>query len=82
MGGAIIPKKEEKVRYIFELMGNNPSEELFVKLFKEHYPKEWKNVIRTYEREERKSKGKTHPMPEPNKYMSNMYKVYYKKLKG
>lgn len=50
MGGAIIPKKEEKVRYIFELMGNNPSEELFVKLFKEHYPKEWKNVIRTYER--------------------------------
>lgn len=82
MARAVIVKKEEKVTDIFKLMGDSPSEELFIKLFKEHYPKEWQNVIRTYEKEEIRSKGKKHPMPEPNKYMSNMYKIYYKKLIG
>lgn len=80
MGRAVIVKKEEKVKRIFQVMGNNVSEELFIELFKEHYPKEWENVKRTYNREERKSNGKPHPMPEPYKYMSNMYKIYYKKL--
>jgi hypothetical protein len=31
--------------------------------------------------EEKKTKpGKSHPMPEPTKYLGNMYKVYVKKL--
>ena len=80
MGHSVIPKKKEKVKHIFELMDNNPSEELFIDLFIKNYPKDWENIKRTYYSEERKSKGKSHPMPEPYKYMSNMYKNAYKEL--
>lgn len=42
---------------------------------------DWEKIKATYNREERKdTKHKGHPMPHPEKYLENMYKVGVKKV--
>ena len=83
MAHSVVVKKEEKVKHIFDLLGDDLTEENFKEKFKSIYPKDWQRIISTYNKHERKTKtGKKHPMPNPEKYLSNMFKVYYKKLIG
>ncbi|EHN14503.1 MULTISPECIES: hypothetical protein [Clostridium] len=81
MGQSVVVKKEEKVTRIFNEHGLNISENEFIEIFKNEYPKDWNRINKVYEDEEKTTKpGKSHPMPEPIKYLKNTYKVYKKKL--
>lgn len=77
---SVIKKKEEKVNKVFDSMPDIHDMQEFKNIFIEMYPDDWKRIISTYNKEERKdTKGKGHPMPKPEIYMSNMYKVGLKK---
>ena len=79
---ALVVKKEEKVDAVFAALGEDITESAFVKKFKDLYPKDWGRIQAKYAEEERKTKpGKTHPMPHPDVYMKNMYKVAVQKRK-
>ena len=79
---AVFSKKEEKVTAIFEAMENINDEQEFNDKFKATYPDDWNKVKATFNKEERDTKpGKNHPMPYPDIYLSNMYKVGLKKFK-
>lgn len=81
MPQSVIPKKEEKVKVVFAAMQNTDNLQDFKALFKTMYPDDWKRVIQRYnEHERRDTEGKGHPMPEPEQYLANMFKVYQKKL--
>ena len=72
----VIKKKDEKANMVIESMTNKQSEDEFRSRFKEMFPDDYLNIVRTYEKEERKCKrDKRHPMPHPDKYLSNMFKV-------
>lgn len=78
---AVIIKKEEKAETIIGMMINKEDEEEFKKLFKEIYPDDYAKMFKVFNAEERKDKkGKGHPMPHPNTFLSNMYKVAMKKV--
>lgn len=81
MAQSVILKKEEKMIAVFAAMQNKEDFNEFKEVFKSVYPSDWERVIKRYKDHERRdTKGKGHPMPEPEKYLSNMYKVYYSKL--
>lgn len=76
---SVVPQKEKKVEAAFKVLGDNHDEKLFIEKFKELYPKDWQRIVSIYNKHERKdTKGKGHPIPEPEKYLSNTYKVYVK----
>ena len=78
---AIITKKEEKAESIIMKMVNREDIEEFKTLFKATYPEDYAKMMKVYNAEERKDKkGKGHPMPHPETYLSNMYKVAVKKM--
>lgn len=82
MAQSIVVKKDEKVNHIFNLLGIDCTSKEFAEKFKEKYPKDWDRINKVYQEHERRdTKGKGHPMSEPNKYIENMYKVGRKKLK-
>ena len=77
---SVVVKKEEKVNKVFDAMSNVHDMQEFKDIFREMYPDDWKRIISTYNKEERKdTKGKGHPMPKPEIYLKNMYKVGLKK---
>jgi hypothetical protein len=81
MAQSVIPKKEEKVLAVFETMEDKADFDEFQDKFKKMYPADWERIVKRYNDHERKdTKGKGHPMPQPDKYLSNMYKTYYLKL--
>lgn len=81
MGQSVIVKKDEKVKSVFEAMQNIDDVNEFKQLFISMYPNDWKRVQQRYmEHEERDTKRKGHPMPEPEQYLVNMYKVYRSKI--
>lgn len=82
LGRSVVVKKDEKVRSIFNEFGLEITLNDFKRIFKERYPKEWKNINDTFNRHEAKQKPgkKRHPMPHPEKYLENAFKVYKKKL--
>lgn len=76
MAQSIVVKKEQKVNHIFDLIGIDCSFIEFAIKFKEEYPKDRGRINKVYlEHEKRDMKGKGHPMPAPDKYLENMYKV-------
>ena len=80
MAQSVVPKKEKKVKAIFDKLGENLDEMSFKRAFKELYPKDWERINKVYlDHERRDKKGKGHPMPEPEKYLSNLYKVQLNK---
>lgn len=81
MAQSVIVKKQEKVTRVFQELGLDCSFDDFFQKFKEVYPDDWKRVQKVYKQhEERDTKGKGHPMPEPTQYMKNTYKTWQKKL--
>lgn len=81
MAQSVIPKKEEKVKTVFAAMQNVNDLIEFKEQFKTMYPKDWARVQKRYADHERRDvKGKGHPMPEPEKYLAQMYSIYRKKL--
>lgn len=81
MSQSVIPKKEEKIKSIFDELGSNCTEEAFVQKFKEKFPKDWERVQTRYrEHEQRDVKCKGHPMPTPHQYMKNMYNTWKNKI--
>lgn len=78
---AVVTKKEEKAETIIEMMTNKEDVEEFKKLFKEAYPDDYAKMFKVFNTEERKDKkGKGHPMPHPDTYLCNMYKVAMTKM--
>lgn len=77
---AVILKKEEKAEKVIGMMTNPTDVEEFKKLFKATFPDDYAKIVKTYNAEERDDKkGKGHPMPHPDTYLNNMYKVAMKK---
>ncbi len=80
--GSVVVKKAEKAEEILNKMSDIKNEAEFKRLFKENYSDDWKKINAKYNKEERDTKpGKTHPMPEPDTYLHNMYKVAVSKHK-
>ena len=48
MAHSVVVKKEEKVKHIFDLLGDDLTEENFKEKFKSIYPKDWQRIISTY----------------------------------
>ena len=81
MAQSVIVKKEEKVNSVFGAMQNIDDMNEFKQLFKSMYPKDWERVNQRYNQHERRdTKGKGHPMPEPEQYLANMFNVYRAKI--
>ena len=77
---SVITKKDEKAAAILEKMTDRNNEQEFKDLFKTTYPDDWKKIIAKFRAEERAdTKGKGHPMPEPDTYLHNMFNVAKKK---
>ena len=73
---SVIVKKDEKANDILNAMENIHNVEEFKTLFKNMYPADWERILKNYAKHERKNvKQKGHPMPEPEKYLENTYKV-------
>lgn len=81
MSQSLIVKKEEKLNAVFAAMKNKDDMNEFKELFKSMYPKDWERVSQRYNQHERHdTKGKGHPMPKPEQYLANMFKVYRAKI--
>jgi hypothetical protein len=77
--GQVVLKKGEKLRAVGAALPSGASAEDFAAKFRELYPKDWDNIVSRYKTHERLTKpGKSHPMPEPKKYLLNMVKVFLK----
>ena len=73
---AVVVNKAEKVAAVFSAMSDLDDMLEFKTKFKEMFPKEWQHINSVYQKEERAdTKHRGHPMPEPEKYLENMYKV-------
>ncbi|WP_204190118.1 hypothetical protein [Mammaliicoccus sciuri] len=78
MAQSVVIKKQEKVEKLFNYYGLNISLQEFKDYFKSDYPKDWERIQKRYKeqvlnpREKGKKEG---PMPHPEKYLENMYKV-------
>ena len=73
---AVIQKKDEKAQSIFRTMKDASSIDEFKMLFKDMYANGWEKLWKEYKKEkaaDKKNKGT--PMPHPEKYLENMYKV-------
>lgn len=82
MAQSVIVKKGEKVQAVFAVMKNQDDFSEFSSLFKSMFPKDWERIIQRYRKHELlDKKGRGHPMPNPEKYLSNMFKVYRAKYK-
>ena len=73
---AVITKKDKKVASVLNAMTDKDSIQEFKDKFKEMYQDDWNKIKKAYIKEERNTKsGKTHPMPHPEKYLENAFKV-------
>ena len=78
---AVFSKKDEKIESVFNAMTDKNNMREFKEKFKAMHPDEWNKIWATFKKEEAKTpKGKSHPMPHPEKYLENMYKVWKNKL--
>ncbi len=78
--GALIPNKEKKLAEVFNFIGDKNSFESFKNLFIKMYPKDWERINQRYKEHKEINKGKSGPMPEPNRYLLNTYNNYIKKM--
>lgn len=78
----IIKDKKEKIEKIFNDLGKSLNLEVFIETFKESYPDDWDSIVKRYKEHKKLSKkGKKYPMPEPNKYLENIYDKYVNAVK-
>ncbi len=73
--GQIFLKKEETILATLKELPETHSDSEFVAKFMELHPNEWQKIVARYEAHERVTpKGKSHPMPPPEKYLLNISK--------
>ena len=76
MAQSVLVKKEEKISIIVASLPIDFSESQFLEAFIEKYPKDWERIQKVYKEHELRTKpGKSHPMPEPKKYLINALKA-------
>jgi hypothetical protein len=81
MAQSVFVKKEEKIASVVSSLPADFSDSQFLDAFIEKYPKEWARVQNVYMDHELRTKpGKSHPMPEPNKYLISALKTWKKKI--
>ncbi|NMA49625.1 MAG: hypothetical protein GX947_07650 [Tissierellia bacterium] len=75
-------KAHEKIPKVIEALDQGFTDDEFIEKFQEMFPKEWQNVNRRYNQHERLTKeGKSHPMPEPKKYLLLKSHKYLKQVR-
>ena len=80
MAQAVVVKRAEKANSILEKIGFANDMERFKEEFKKQYPDDWDRIIKRYEAHERRDvKHKGHPMPPPEKYLEQMFKIFFNK---
>jgi len=83
MAQSVIVKKEEKISAVVATLQPGSSESQFVDAFIEMNPKEWARIQEVYRVHESRTKpGKSHPMPEPRKYLINAFRAWRIKNQG
>lgn len=82
MAQQVILNKQEKIERVLSEFDIVPNAREFAESFKSLYPDDWNKINARYNKHERKNKGKSHPMPHPEKYLENMFKVYIKSRKS
>lgn len=76
---AVILKKDEKIQSVVEALPTGYTPDEFIERFIEEHPKDWVRIQKNYRDHERRTKpGKSHPMPEPRKYLLNALNVWLK----
>lgn len=78
--GALITNKDKKLKKVFEVIGESRNVSEFKEIFKKLYEKDWNRIQKRFQEHEKLSKGKSHPMPNPEKYLENTYNNYIKKM--
>ena len=79
--GAVIIKKDEKLRHIFQIIGENATLDEFKSIFKKIYLKDWERIQKKYDEHVKLNRGKRIPMPAPEKYLEMTYNNYKNKCK-
>ena len=80
MTQSVIVKKNKKIGQVVSSLTVGFTDDQFVDAFIEKFPKEWNRVKKVYSDHERRTKpGKSHPMPEPKKYLVNALTNWKKK---
>ncbi|MBD2138703.1 hypothetical protein H6F32_14160 [Anabaena sp. FACHB-1237] len=75
--GQVFLKKEEKILRTLKNLNGNHSDSDFILKFKELYPDDWQKIVARYEAHQRLTpKGKSHPIPPPEKYLLNISKKH------
>ncbi|MCG6133881.1 MAG: hypothetical protein MET45_04350 [Nostoc sp. LLA-1] len=66
--GQVFVKKEEKIVKTLNNLKLTHSDEDFILKFQDLYPNDWQKIVTRYEAHEKLTpKGKSHPMPKPEK---------------
>jgi hypothetical protein len=75
--GKVFPKPDEKIIKTLQALEPNCSDESLVTKFKLLFLDDWKKILKHYEDHERLTpEGKSHPMPQPTKYLINKFRKY------
>ncbi|MEY8000613.1 hypothetical protein AB8U03_10460 [Clostridium sp. Mt-5] len=76
----IIKDKTNKIQKVFADLKEGSSLEEFIEAFKQNYPEDWDRIVKRYnEHKKLRKKGKSYPMPEPDRYLENIYNNYLSK---
>ncbi len=77
---AVILKKDEKIQSVVEALPAGYTQDEFIDQFVGMHPKDWDRIQKNYRDHERQTRpGKSHPMPEPRKYLLNALNAWLKK---
>lgn len=72
---SFIKYKKKKVKHVFQILGKEHTETVFINMFKSLYPDDWQKIQEMWMYEEQSSPpGKKHPMQHPEIYMKEMYR--------
>lgn len=81
--GNLINRKRTKAFALLDELDMNADEASFTALFKQRHPADWVRITQKFEEEERSTPaGKRHPMPDPDRYMREMYRNFSKRWKA
>ena len=76
----LIKDKSDKVDKIFAGLKEDSSLENFAEAFRQNYPEDWDRIVKRYnEHKKLRKKGNNYPMPEPEKYLEQIYNNYLDK---
>ena len=81
--GNLINRKRAKAFAILDELGTDVNEASFTALFKQRHPVDWTRITQKFEEEERSTPAsRRHPMPDPRRYMADMYRNFSRRWKS